>query len=295
METLRLLHSVVKSVESIRNMVKESNDLQTRLSNGLEAIKCELALLSAEVKKVMEEDDLCTKPEEWILQLQDLAYDIEDFIVKLGRDPETSAPVRVLQAAMLTDPSSDYLSRIIHFKELIEKIRARKENPGLAQQNPSTAACSVSTSPMAQPQPLNELVGLLLGADGGDGHQNQLKVISIMGRGGLGKTTLAQALCEDRRISHQFFHRAMVGAPSSMDHVSSTLHEIVQQCYYRHLPLWKRFWRLWRLGKASNRPGYHELLENVLQTFLRDKRSLSPSLSSTYIILSQKTVSDKMM
>ncbi|CAL5007672.1 unnamed protein product [Urochloa decumbens] len=296
MEAISLTASVIKSLEAVRNMVKENNDLQEKLRNGLEFIKSELTFLSSDAKKVLEDNSLCTKPQEWILQLQDLAYDIEDFIYERRRDPKTSAPVQVLQVALLTHPGPKHLSRLDLFKDRIKEILSRKGRAPAAttathqlpQQSPCKSGLLVtpraSTSaahaepPVGMVRPVNELVELLLEADG-DGHQNHVKVISILGRGGLGKTTLARELYSDHRVIERFprYRRAMVEAPPSSDHVGSTLQAILQQLgYYR---TWRGaiqlvVQRLPHQAAAGNDSGNDEQLKNCLQAFLRDKRYL---------------------
>jgi predicted nuclease with TOPRIM domain len=122
MEVVRLVDSVLTKVENVRNKIREDKKEGVDLMNGLETIKCDMALMSSKVKKIWLEK--AEKPEEWILQLQDLAYDMEDFIEQRGRDPQASAPIRLLHMAMVVDPRPEHIARIDHFKDRIKRIQS---------------------------------------------------------------------------------------------------------------------------------------------------------------------------
>ncbi|KAL6843325.1 hypothetical protein ACP4OV_027038 [Aristida adscensionis] len=263
MEVVRLVDSVLRRVETVRSMVIEDKARRVRLKSGLEAIKSEMGMLSSEVRTIYEESSH-VKPEEWILQLQDLAYDIEDFIDRRGQERGKSAPVRLVEVAMVTDPRPEHLLRIDHFKDRIRGIRASRESLARTRgttTQPQAAAAAAAAAAGADPlapgtsasppapsrrytasaspvQPADQqLVGVeapkgelaeLLSAAGG--HQSQLKVISIVGCSGLGKTTLARALYKDASVVDQFPLRAWVEASSpTQAQAGSILHSILQQ------------------------------------------------------------------
>jgi hypothetical protein len=206
-----------------------------------------------------------SKPPEWILQLQDLAYEIEDFLEDLGRNPRASRSSRLFQLAstMVMDPRPEHLRRIQHFKTRITRIR----EGAAATPSPSTNGRSASSPPLDTPVaqqlvgielPKRELAHLLISTAGG--HQNELKVISILGCGGSGKTTLARALQEDPSVVQHFHYRAIVEAPSGSDPpaVITTVKRILQQ--------------LGRVGEEGNAGDDHRHQLEILRHFLCDKR-----------------------
>jgi hypothetical protein len=210
-----------------------------------------MALMSSKVKKIWLEK--AEKPEEWILQLQDLAYDMEDFIEQRGRDPQASAPIRLLHMAMVVDPRPEHIARIDHFKDRIKRIQSSwsrdesrpttpptstQEAGGNSGNNPavsgpwagSSAAGSSSArfSPCEQKHLGTGKSDLLELLSGDHGQQKELKVISILGCSGSGKTTLARAVYEDGSVIERFPRRAFVDV-SVHDDASKILQHILTQ------------------------------------------------------------------
>ncbi|XP_051202096.1 disease resistance protein RGA4-like [Lolium perenne] len=237
MEVVRLVDSVLKKVENARNTIKEDKKAGVDLMIGLEAIKCDMALMSSEVSKIWSKK--AEKPEEWIFLLQDLAYDIEDFIERRGRDPQTCAPFRLLHIAMVMDSRPEHIALIEHFKNQISRIQSSRQKdeshpttqptstkkaegksghgPGVA--GPSacsdaTGSSSASLTPCEYNKHLgtgkSDILELLLGDDG---QQKELKVISILGFSGSGKTTLARAVYKDESVVKLFPLRAIIDVP----------------------------------------------------------------------------------
>ncbi|KAK1609358.1 hypothetical protein QYE76_033031 [Lolium multiflorum] len=260
MDVVRLIDSVLKKVENVRNMIKEDKKAGVDLRIGLETIKCEMALMSSDVKKVWSKK--AEKPEEWIFLLQDLAYDIEDFIERRGRDPQKSAPVRLLRVAMVRDPRPEHIARIEHFKNQIIRIQSSrqkdeshpttqptstKKTEGKSGHGPGVAGPSVcsgdagSSSASLTPCEYNKHLGtgksdileLLLGDDG---QQKELKVISILGFSGSGKTTLARAVYKDESVIKRFSHQAFIDV-SAFTHAFGILQSILRQVSQGAVPL----------------------------------------------------------
>jgi hypothetical protein len=95
----------------------------------------------------------------------------------------------------------------------------------------SSASCRVARNPVGIGKPVEELLSLL---DEVEGEPEQLRVISVVGFGGLGKTTLARAVYESPHAVEKFHRRAWVdaGRPSletNGDRVSEILRDLLRQ------------------------------------------------------------------
>lgn len=87
-----------------------------------------------------------------------------------------------------------------------------------------------------------------------EGEPVQMRVISVVGFGGLGKTTLAKAVYDEPRAKDKFRHRAWVAAGGSPE-IRGILRDVLQQV---------------RPDDAMDVDG--QRLEASLKDYLKDKR-----------------------
>ncbi|XP_047072080.1 disease resistance protein RGA5-like isoform X1 [Lolium rigidum] len=154
----------------------------------------------------------------WMKQVREMVYDIEDWIY------------------LKKDFSESDMEEIEDFRDEIQEARSRCLRYELLKQAPTSDAEIVySTGPrgrrlfleektvfVGRDHPKSELLGHL------KDEQKDLKVVSIHGRGGHGKTALAKEIYGDIYIKGQFEYKAFVsvGRNSSM---KTTLIEILRQ------------------------------------------------------------------
>ncbi|CAL4991855.1 unnamed protein product [Urochloa decumbens] len=141
----------------------------------------------------------------WMKQVREMVYDIEDWIdLKL-------------EAANFSESDKKQIDR---FKGLIQQARHRCERYELLKKAPTSDAVPVYAGPseVAGPRLLWEEKTALVGIDDSksellnhlENKQKKLKVISILGAAGHGKTALAKEIYRDMYIKRQFECQAFV-------------------------------------------------------------------------------------
>ncbi|CAL4991854.1 unnamed protein product [Urochloa decumbens] len=213
---LRLVFSLVGEV--FRVMEKDAERHQM-LQDGLRSVMDEMEVVDALIKE--DKEPRGTVQEIRIRQLQDLAYDVEDFVEGLW---EPGAYGKVLVAIRM-DPRSRQLRSIEHFQKMIGSL---EKELNLKQSSQSTSqggggtdqVAPLATSEEAVEENL-ELQGInepkskiveLLSLNPSLGEGGQRRVVSIVGCRGVGKTALARAVCRDPPVSDAFDCVALVEA-----------------------------------------------------------------------------------
>ncbi|XP_015693092.2 disease resistance protein RGA4-like [Oryza brachyantha] len=153
--------------------------------------------------------------------------------------------------------------RVIDIKPIVDVITGGggggDGQPTGAAGSSSTLPCRAARSPVGLVEPVEELLSLL---DEVDGQPEQTRVISVVGFGGSGKTTLAKAVYDDPRAKDRFPCRAWVTVASSPENSNGTtaiLRAVLQQV----LPK----------DDAMGVDEQHDL-ETSLKEYLKDKRYL---------------------
>ncbi|CAN6334454.1 unnamed protein product [Urochloa humidicola] len=244
----------------------------TGVQREVNFMKDELSSMNALLQRLAEVDhDLDLQTKEWRRQVQEMSYDIEDciddFIHRIGHngmDDSTGLVRRMVQQLKALRARHQIGSQIQELKARVEdasKRRMRYKLDERAFQSSTTAAIDPRLPSLyAEPdelvgidQPRDELVKLLMEGEGAS--VQQVKVISIVGPGGLGKTTLANEVY--RRLESQFQCRAFVSLSQQPD-VKKILRNIlsqVSQKEYFNMEMWDE-----------------ENFINTIREFLKNKR-----------------------
>jgi hypothetical protein len=234
----------------------------------------ELPSMEAVLQKHAMQDELDVQLKAWVSELRELAYDIEDsidaFMVRIEHYSDESAGIK------------GFMSKKIHklkklrchhkfsavFLELKERVVEANERRRRYEVDGSTSGTTTSDLLVDSRLPalysgLDELVGikgprdciiklLTYEADSGPSRQ-QLKVVSIVGCGGLGKTTLANQVYKE--INGQFDCKAFVSMSQKPD-MRKILMDLLSQI----------------LGNGSPMCFDDQRLIDKLREFLKDKR-----------------------
>nr|CAB3479657.1 unnamed protein product [Digitaria exilis] len=174
-------------------------------------LKYELSATKALLEKMDNADELDPQAKNWRRDIIDMTYDIEDYIDDfMHQASEASDKVGILQKAShslraikdryrIANQIQEIKSRVLQASErrMRYKVDERISNPISTSIDPRLLALYKESTNLVGIDKQNEhLVNLI--RDGGQ----QLKVVSIVGFGGLGKTTLANEVY--REVKGQF-------------------------------------------------------------------------------------------
>ncbi|XP_037418470.1 disease resistance protein RGA5-like [Triticum dicoccoides] len=209
--------------------------LEKRVKKGIESLVTELTLMHAALRTVAKvpPEELGEGVKIWAGKVKELSYQMEDiidtFMVHVEGGGEAANPknrvknllkktIKLFKKGKSLHGISDALEEAVGQAKQLAELRQRYE---LVHQTPVSA--SIDPRVMALYKDVTELIGIedtrdelinmLIGGD--DWLNHPLKVISIVGFGGLGKTTLAKAAYD--KIKVQFDCSAFVSVSQNPD------------------------------------------------------------------------------
>ncbi|KAL6623042.1 hypothetical protein ACP70R_032921 [Stipagrostis hirtigluma subsp. patula] len=187
------------------------------IAKELSFVRDELSTMKAFLDTLADREDLNPVTKEWKNQVREMAYDIEDWIDEvmhhLSEDGTRGGPImKIIQHLNMLKTKIRIANEIQQIKTRVVEVSHRHKRYKIDLSIPRSEYVSIDPRLHALftdkdglegiDGPGNELVKLLM-----DEHQ-QLKVVSVVGIGGLGKTTLANEVY--RRIGDQFDCQAFV-------------------------------------------------------------------------------------
>jgi DNA-directed RNA polymerase subunit F len=199
--------------------------LEKRVRKGVESLVTELKLMHAALRKVakVQPEQLDEGVKIWAAMVRDLAYQMENiidtFMIRVEDGAESTGPrvnivKKLLKKATMLFKNAKDLHQIFdaleetvdHAKHLAE-LRQRYEremcdaNIGTTIDPRITSLYTDVTELVGIDEKREELVEMLLQGD--NWLQHPLKTVSIVGFGGLGKTTLAKAAYENIKLQFE--------------------------------------------------------------------------------------------
>uniref|UniRef100_A0A0E0J4I4 Uncharacterized protein n=1 Tax=Oryza nivara TaxID=4536 RepID=A0A0E0J4I4_ORYNI len=249
-------------------LLGEEYKLQKRVKHGIECLKDELSSMNALLEKLADMDVLDPQMKDWRNQVREMAYDIEDcidrYMLQLHDEPDKRAGMKglfrnTIKKVKKLGARHEIGKQIKELRTHIDEASQRRYRYKLDAILDSCSTCAVETidprlsalyveesSLVGIDGPMNELIKLV------DDREQSLKVVSIVGFGGLGKTTLAKQVY--KKVGEQFDFQAFVLVSQKPD-VQKIFRNILSQ--------------IKDLGNESREVGW---LIDELRIFLKDKR-----------------------
>ncbi|CAO2145105.1 unnamed protein product [Urochloa humidicola] len=201
MEALLINRVVGILLTKLTETIEKNKKLRKELKTNLREIKCDMVMINSAIEKDGESKELRW----WILEVQELAYDIEDmidqFTDRLACSDKAGWLGRKFHQQKTKGTSVKFAKEIQVLRERARSAYERRKNftGGAAPSAPEQDPGQSSTNPYI---PEEELVGiaepkkevLKLLEPAAAGEQERLKVVSIVGCHGIGKTTLAKVV-----------------------------------------------------------------------------------------------------
>ncbi|TYG47994.1 hypothetical protein ES288_D11G387700v1 [Gossypium darwinii] len=235
-----------KLLDSALNFVADHKQLRPQLKQWQSILPDIQAVLDdAEEKQIKNEG-----VKKWLEDLQDLAYDVDDILdefayeelrLKLNKSQAQGSTSKVRKLIPTCYTSSNFTPTSFLFKNsMIPKVKeitarlnsltTRRSSLGLSEilsQAPTSKGKQPRLQPTSVPDGVVEYVGRhkekteMIEFLKGD-NSNGVSVLSIVGMGGMGKTTLAQLVYNDATINQSFHHKAWVCVSDNFDAVNIT-------------------------------------------------------------------------
>jgi disease resistance protein RPM1 len=215
-------------MQKLGDMINEGHNLRKDLKLLLPAIKDDLAVLcgSAEDLSAPRNHRSGKGRQAWIQQIQDLAYEIEDCLDRhsaaVDYEADDSLLLRLLGRAKTMESRTQFAKEISDLKNKVQDAIKRKALIMDVKEEPA-ADCDCGGGGYV---PECELVGIedpkkevrdLLLLHRQEEPRPRLKVVSIVGPRGLGKTALAWAVYDSLDGDDEFNCRAKVTASDCVD------------------------------------------------------------------------------
>jgi len=261
----------------LAGLLQDEYAKQKGVKADIEALSRELVMLHAALTDVsrVPREKLLEVDKVRVREIRELAYDMEDaidtFVVRVaGREPAAD-DLNILKK--IRKEASGFLKNVKDRHQLANKIKdiknLSKELARLAKYRFSAIAAKPTASTGMDPRLFNmykseaELVGIeapreeLIRRLTDGGSEKSLKIVSIVGFGGLGKTALAKVVHD--RLKKQFDCSAFVSVGRN-PHITSVLEKLLEELdEKKYSDIYSRRWDVERLS--------HEL-----HKFLLDRR-----------------------
>ena len=229
--------AIANLIPKLGELLAEEYKLHKDVKKDVEDLRKELRSMNAALIKIGEvpRDKLDRQDKLWAEEVRELTYIIEDVVDKFlirvhgiqlhdNTDGFKGLMKKTSELLKKVKDKHGIAHAIKDIKKQLEEVAARRDRNRVAVSNP-TEPITIDSCLRALYAEATELVGIygkrdqelmrLLSMEGDDASNKRLKKVSIVGFGGLGKTTLARAIYE--KIKGDFDCRAFVPVGQNPD------------------------------------------------------------------------------
>lgn len=245
META-LVCAVLKTLApKIFAFLQGNHELRRGLEHEIQYIRKELSMIAAAIedhdRRSWSEGRISDVQRIWIQGVRELAYSIEDsidrFLHRVTREPGASSLRQKGHQLKTMSIRTKFAAEIRELRRKSEEASKLRELYTSGGQSSSTSGASASTFVASNMlTPAADLVGIdaprdevleLMQED--EGQPKRLKVISIVGFGGLGKTVLARQVYDSVAVGEEYGYNPRIWVRASEKGAGDVLKEILQQ------------------------------------------------------------------
>ncbi|KAF7849204.1 hypothetical protein BT93_L1084 [Corymbia citriodora subsp. variegata] len=232
-------------IEKLALFIEKEGNLWKGVYGEIELIRDEFERMKAFLERAESSEDDDPELKVWVKQVRDVAYDVEDtldeFTLNLARDHGDGYLHKIRLSInnwkacrRLSSKITDIKSRVIsigeghrryHFRSYCTEQSASTSTRGTSWYYLREDALLVEEGELVGiDKPREELIKWLVDEEPG------LKVLSIFGMGGLGKTTLAKRVYDNQQVKAYFQHHAWINVSKSYE-IEDILTDMIVQLH----------------------------------------------------------------
>ncbi|KAF8017613.1 hypothetical protein BT93_H2719 [Corymbia citriodora subsp. variegata] len=231
-------------VEKLATFVEKEAKLLKGVCGKIEFIRFELESMKAFLKSAESSQEDAPELKVWVKQVREVAHDTEDildeFILKLARDHGHGFMryFHKIKSSMQNLKARHHISsNIDEIKSRVESIAERRQRYNFTEQSASASTRGTSWYDLREDallveegdlvgidEPREEIIKWLVDGEPG------LKVLSISGMGGLGKTTLAKRVYDNQQVKANFQSHAWINISQSPK-IENILRDMIVQLH----------------------------------------------------------------
>ncbi|GAV75245.1 LOW QUALITY PROTEIN: NB-ARC domain-containing protein, partial [Cephalotus follicularis] len=206
-------------LEQLTSILRQQVEQEVRLVVGVEKQVQRLQSSLGDIQAVLEDAERRqfkerTTVKQWLYRLKDVSYDMDDVLDEWNFTILKQVSVR-RDIALKIKEVNERVDDIVNDKGKFN-FTSIKGNDEVPERQPSASVIDVSKV-RGRDEDKKTIIDMLLSES--RSQESNVRIISIVGMGGIGKTTLAQMVCDDMRVKTHFSKIIWVCVSSPFDEI----------------------------------------------------------------------------